>query len=149
MRIWFTVIGFHVLAFYLPVAAALLYFRPTMFHSIMAFFLGLLTAFLDWLVAEPQFTVVLLLAFGLFLGFLQPSRGWRHAILLALWVPCTSLFMCLMNGGSFLHEGLVSFVAFVPAYWGTRLGMLIHSTTRGDATRQRSPLRTQHEESCV
>jgi hypothetical protein len=128
-QLMFNIIGFHTLALYLPVAALVLYLRPAMVHHIMALFLGLLTAFIDHHGDEVTFTVLLLLSFGFFLGFSQPSRVWRWAVLISLWVPITAILMIFVEGRNavFLKDGIASGIALVPAFVGAYGGLFIHS----------------------
>ncbi len=82
-----TIVGFHTLVLYLPVAALILYIRPKAWHYLLTLFLGLLIAFIDLQTDEVQLPALLLLTFGFFLGFAESARPWRWAAILGVWVP--------------------------------------------------------------
>ena len=139
-QVWFNIIGFHSLALSLPLAAFILYKRPHLLHHLMALFLGLLTAFVDQHGDDPQFTVLLLLTFGFFMGFSQPEKVWRWALLLSAWVPFTMILRIVLEGrhGEFVNEGLFSIVPLVPGFIGSYAGSLLHGAGSKAATQQRS-----------
>ena len=128
----FTVIGFHTLVVTLPAAALTLYLRPGMVHLALAFFIGLLVGFIDGQGAEIQFTVLLLLTFGLFLGFLWAERPWLTALLLSVWIPVMAIGKILAGAGSenLVSEGLASLMALLPAFAGVYAGRSIRFSER-------------------
>ena len=46
-QLWITVISFHLMVVFLPVAMVLLYKRPDAWHFTLALFVGLLTGFIN------------------------------------------------------------------------------------------------------
>ena len=131
-RILFTVIGFHSLVVFLPVSVILLYKWPETWHHLMALFLGFLIGFLDFNSDDPQFAALLLLVFGLFLGFAQSQRVWRWALLLGMWIPIFQFFKIAVEGAghAVLSEGIFSLMVFVPACIGTYGGAGIRLAVR-------------------
>ncbi len=132
-QLWFTIIGFHTLVVYLPIAGFVLYLRPQLLHHVLALFLGLLTAFIDQQGDDPQFTVLLLLTFGLFLGVLKPEKPWRWALLISIWVPMTSMLRVVVDAraDAFVRHGVIAMIALIPACIGVYAGRMIHSAKRG------------------
>jgi hypothetical protein len=51
-----------------------------------------------------QVPALLLITFGMFLGFAEPARAWRWALLLGLWVPVLGLIAHSLG----LSEGTLS-----------------------------------------
>lgn len=132
-QLWFTIIGFHTLVVYLPIAGLVLYLRPQLLHHILALFLGLLIAFIDQQGDDPQLTVLLLLTFGLFLGMLQHAKPWRWALLISVLVPLTSVLRVAVEkrADAFVGQGVFAMITLVPAYVGVYAGRMIHSAKRG------------------
>ena len=127
-----TVIGFNSLVLIFLVGIIVVYFRPDWFGFIMSLFLGWLTGFLNLGTSEPQFPVLLLLAFGFFLGFTVPKNIWIHALVLGAFVPLSQFIsLIVMNQtGLFLSDGFGSLIAFVPAFGGVYLGKYLASVHR-------------------
>ena len=127
--LWFTIVGFHTLVVFLFVAAFLIYFFPRRLYHILALFIGLLVAFIDQQVGDPQFPALLLLAFGLFLGAMQPVQPWRWALLISVWVPLVSMLRILIEErtAAFINEGVFALIALVPAFLGAYAGKMISS----------------------
>ena len=124
-QLWFTVIGFHTLVAFLPISLFVLYKWPQTWQYLLAVFLGLLIAFLDHQSDDPQLAVLLLLVFGVFLGFAQPEGSWRWAMLLGAWLPLLQFLTILVEGkyNAIVNEGLYSFFALLPAFLGTYIGV--------------------------
>jgi hypothetical protein len=127
--ILFTVVVFNSLLLFVPIAMLLLYMRPRLWHYLFALFLGLVIGWLDLHSVEVQPTVLLLLVFGLFLGFAQPRHAWRWALLLAIWVPLGG-FAAQVAGlrtAAPAEPGVIaSFIAFIPALVGAYGGALVN-----------------------
>lgn len=125
-QLWLTIIQFHTLALILPLSAALLFKRPKLWNTMFSLFLGLLVAYIDLHSDEVQFTALLLLAFGFFLGFAEPTRAWKQALLLGVWVPLAQLTRTVFeNQGTLLPEGVGSLPALLFSFAGTYSGVLV------------------------
>ncbi len=124
-----TMLEFYLLAAFLPLAAILLLKWPQNWQQILAVFVGLLIAFIDQQANGVHLTVLLLLAFGLLLGFGDPAHPWRLVLIIASWIPLAQMLRLLIERrfGSFLSEGLASFFALVPASAGAFVGVKIRS----------------------
>ncbi len=125
MKILLTVLWFHALALFLPVSAVILYRRPGLWHHLIAVFLGALIAIVDSASDEVQLTVLLLLVFGFFLGFSNPARAWRWAVLLGVFVPLAAVGRSLADGHFSLTGGMALFVALGPAMGGAYGGVML------------------------
>lgn len=86
-HIWVTVISFHTMVMYIPLAAAILFLRPALWPHTLAVFGGLLAGFANLQGAQNQLIALLLIAFPFFVGFSHPEKAWRWALLTGLWVP--------------------------------------------------------------
>ena len=124
----FTVVIFNSLVLFVPIAMLLLYLRPQLWHYLFALFLGLVIGWMDMHSVEVQPTVLLLLVFGMFLGFAQPRHAWRWALLLAVWVPLGGFlaqFAGLRTAAPAEPGVIASFIAFIPAFVGAYGGVLV------------------------
>jgi hypothetical protein len=123
-HLWLTVVTFHLMVLLVPAALVVLYCRPSLWHSMLAFSSGMLVGFINLHTAETQVPALLLLLFGLFLGFDRPARAWCWALLLAFWVPVGSFGRILFGdgGGALVNEGVGSLLAFVFSFAGSYLG---------------------------
>jgi hypothetical protein len=127
--ILFTVIIFNSLLLFIPVAALLLVVRPQLWHYLFAIFLGIMVGWFDLRADEVSLTVLLLVVFGLFLGFAQPRHAWRWALLLALWVPLGGFVVHawgLINVVAHEPNWLPSLFAFIPALLGAYGGAFVN-----------------------
>jgi hypothetical protein len=121
-------IVFYSLLLFVPVAVLLLYIRPQLWHYLFALFLGLVIGWIDMHSIEVQPTVLLLLVFGLFMGFAEPKHAWRWAILLAVWVPLggfAAQVVGLRTAAPAEPGVFASFIAFIPALIGAYGGALV------------------------
>ena len=128
-NILFTMAWFYLLVLFLPLSMILLYWKPHLWQTLLALFLGLLAGIVNVASAEVQLPILLLLIFGFFLGFSEPKRAWRWAILIFIFVPLFP-FARLIAVHSFekiLPEGFGSFLAAVPAFIGTYAGVFVKS----------------------
>ena len=123
----FTVITFNAMILFVPVAAFLLFRWPSLWHLLLALYLGLLTGLTDLRTDDPQLPALLLITFGLFLGFAQPKAAWRWALILGLWVPGLGFISRAAHVTSApLSDLLFSFVALVPALIGAYAGVRVN-----------------------
>jgi glycopeptide antibiotics resistance protein len=123
----FTVIIFNSLVLFIPLAAVLLYFRPRLWHYLFALFLGIVVGWLDRNASEVQGTVLLLLVFGLFMGFAQPKHAWRWALILGAFVTLMGFAAAAFGLKPFtVNETIGSLIAFVPAFFGTYSGAFVN-----------------------
>ncbi len=121
-----TIVGFYALVLLIPFALVMLYFRPQAWHLALALCTGVLLAFISVHSAEPQLPAVLLLLFGVFLGFARPSQAWLWGILLAAWIPAASFIAIFVQGRThaLLSGGVGSFLSFAFSFAGSYLGAL-------------------------
>lgn len=126
-HILFTITWFHLLVLFLPLSVFLLYWKPHLWHNLLAIFLGSVTGVMNMSGDEIQLPVLLLLVFGFFLGFSEPKRAWRWALMLFMFVPLFECAKLLVNHsfGSIVQEGFGSFAAIIPAFVGTYTGAFI------------------------
>lgn len=126
-QILLTVIGFHSLVLLFPISMVLLWKWPKLWHQLLALVLGVLIGFLDLRSDDPQFAVLLLLMFGSFLGFAQPERAWRGALILGAGVPIFQFLKITIEGtsGKLLTEAIFSVLAFIPPIIGVYTGVVI------------------------
>lgn len=122
----FTVIIFNLMILFLPVAAFLLFKWPRLWHLLLALHLGLLVGLTDLRTDDPQLPALLLITFGLFLGFAQPRAAWRWALVLGLWIPVLGLIARTAGvTNAQLSDVLVSLVGLVPALVGVYAGVFV------------------------
>ena len=126
----FTVITFNLMILFLPVAALLLFKWPRLWHLLLALYLGLLVGLTDLRTDDPQLPALLLITFGLFLGFAQPTAAWRWALVLGLWIPFLGLIARAAGvTNAQFSDVLFSLVALVPALIGAYAGVLVRRFT--------------------
>ncbi len=122
----FTVIIFNLMILFLPVAAFLLFKWPRLWHVLLALYLGLLVGLTDLRTDDPQLPALLLITFGLFLGFAQPRAAWRWALVLGLWIPVLGLIARTAGvTDAQFSDVLVSLVVLVPALVGVYAGVFL------------------------
>jgi hypothetical protein len=127
-HILFTVAWFHALALFLPMSMFLLYKWPKLWHHLLALFLGILIAVVDIKTDDVQLPALFLLAFGFFLGFSEPKKPWRWAIILAVWIPFVGFAKLILEGAGYrlIWECAPSLMAFLPALIGAYAGALLN-----------------------
>ncbi len=121
-------ISFYSLLVFAPLAAFVLWRWPRAWPMLLALHLGFLTGLIGVKSDDPQLPVVLLLTFGLFIGFARPAGAWRWALALGLWLPALgwlayALKLSTLNMG--VDDLLFSTVALVPAFIGAYGGAFI------------------------
>ena len=131
-KLLFTIIGFNSLVVIFLGGVVVVYFRPNQFGMMAALFLGWLTGFINLSTSEAQFPVLLLLAFGFFLGFTTPKNVWKQAIVLGLFVPLSQfIWIEVMHQNElFFSDGVGSLISFLPAFGGVYLGKFIAGVHR-------------------
>ncbi|HTR81984.1 MAG TPA: hypothetical protein VMM58_10175 [Bacteroidota bacterium] len=122
-----TIIGFNSLAVIFLAAIIIIYLRPGQFGIMASVFLGWLTGFINLGSTEAQFPVLLLLAFGFFIGFITQKKVWKYAFILGAFVPLSEIvsIAVLHPDASWFADGAGSLIAFVPAFMGVYLGKFI------------------------
>src|SRR3970040_508849 len=126
----FTVVTFNLMILFLPVAAFLLFKWPRLWHLLLALYLGLLVGLTDLRTDDPQLPALLLITFGLFLGFSQPTAAGRGALVLGLWIPFLGLIARAAGvTNAQFSDVLFSLVALVPALIGAYAGVLVRRFT--------------------
>jgi hypothetical protein len=131
-KLLFTIIGFNSLVVIFLAGVVVVYFRPNLFGMMASLFLGWLTGFINLSTSEPQFPVLLLLAFGFFLGFTTPKSVWKQAIVLGLFVPLSQFIWIEVTNQNelFFSDGVGSLISFLPAFGGVYLGKFIAGVHR-------------------
>ena len=125
-QLLFTVVTFNLMLLFAPVAALILFKWPRLWQLLLALHLGLLVALLDFRSDEPAFSALLLITFGLFLGFAQPKGAWRWACLLGIWIPALALFAFATKLTAVTPvEAVSSFLAVGFAFIGVYAGVLV------------------------
>jgi hypothetical protein len=128
-------ITFYAMVAFVPVNLALLYRWPRLWHLLLALYLGLLVGLTDLRTDDPQLPILLLMTFGLFLGFDQPAGAWRWAIALGVWVPIIGIIAHgLRLSSAQLNDVLFSIVALVPAFVGVYTGAFVRRFSARHAT---------------
>jgi hypothetical protein len=119
--------SFYSLVFFFVISVGLMYLSPKRWHGLLTVFLGLITAFIDVQSSEVSFSILLLLAFGFFLGFAKSTMPLKTGFLLAAWLPLVTFAHLAVFGkdSAYLSEGVGSFIAFIPAIGGSYLGAFI------------------------
>jgi hypothetical protein len=132
VKLLFTIVGFNLLVVIFLVGVVVVYFRPNQFGMMAALFLGWLTGFINLSTSEAQFPVLLLLAFGFFLGFTTPKNVWKQAIVLGLFVPLSQfIWIEVMHQNElFFSDGVGSLISFLPAFGGVYLGKFVAGVHR-------------------
>jgi hypothetical protein len=128
-------ITFYLMVLSVPVAAFLLFKWPRLWHLLLALYLGLLVGLTDLRTDDPQLPALLLITFGLFLGFAQPKAAWRWALVLGLWVPALGFIAFAVKvTPAQLSDVFFSFIALVPALVGAYAGVFVRrlSSRSGD-----------------
>ena len=132
IKLLFTIVGFNLLVVIFLVGVVVTYFRPNQFGMMASLFLGWLTGFINLSTSEAQFPVLLLLAFGFFLGFTTPKSVWKQAIVLGLFVPLSQFIWIEVTHQNelFFSDGVGSLISFLPAFGGVYLGKFVAGVHR-------------------
>ncbi len=89
---------------------------------------GFLAGAVDFNNDEPQAAVIVIVAFTGLLGFIQPRRAWRWAIIVGLGVPIVYLIATTLgyHAKSAGEPGwYASLIALIPAFISTYCGVLL------------------------
>jgi len=131
-RLIFTMTWFHLLVYFLPLSIILLYLWPRLWHHLLSIFFGIIAGMIDVQSQEVQLTVLLLLVFGLFMGFNQPVKAWRWGLLLGVFVPLFAISSIIESSAAekMVNEGVFAAIAIVPAMLGVYIGVLLRSQSR-------------------
>jgi len=123
----FTVVTFQAMVLFLPLAALVLYRRPSLWLYLLAGFTGYLMALIDLRSDDVQLSALLLLMFSLFVGFADSTAPWRWGILLGAWIPVMQFIRIGMEGRAdlLLPEGVGSLLAVAFAMAGAYLGSAV------------------------
>ncbi len=118
------IISFYALVLLLPFALVMLYWKPKAWHLCFALCSGVLMGFVALHSVEPQLPATLLLLFGIFLGSARPRQAWLWGLLLAVWIPVTSVVRVLLQDRThvLLSDGLGSLLSFAFSFAGSYLG---------------------------
>ena len=130
-QLLFTVTTFYGLVLFLPVSALILWLRPRAWPFLLAIFLGLIVGLLDRQVTEVSISIVMLLGFGLFVGYAQPKWAWLSGLLLGMWVPVFAVTAASMGLSHATPVELVtSTLAMVFSLAGCFAGALVNRASR-------------------
>jgi len=123
---------FHLLVYFLPLSIILLYLWPRLWHHLLSIFFGIIAGMIDVQSQEVQLTVLLLLVFGLFMGFNQSVKAWRWGLLLGVFVPLFAISSIIESSAAekMVNEGVFAAIAIVPAMLGVYIGVLLRSQSR-------------------
>jgi hypothetical protein len=137
-RLIFTMTWFHLLVCFLPLSIILLYLWPRLWHHLLSIFFGVIAGMIDVNSQEVQLTVLLLLVFGVFMGFNQPLKAWRWGLLLGVFVPLFAISSILGSSAAdkMVTEGVFAAIAIVPAMIGVYVGVLLRSQARSEAIKK-------------
>ena len=89
---------------------------------------GFLAGAVDFNNDEPQAAVIVIVAFTILLGFIQPRRAWRWALIVGLGVPIVYLIATALgyHSKSVPEPGwYASLIALIPAFISTYCGVLL------------------------
>jgi len=130
---------FHLLVYFLPLSIILLYLWPRLWHHLLSIFFGIIAGMIDVQSQEVQLTVLLLLVFGLFMGFNQPVKAWRWGLLLGVFVPLFAISSIIESSAAekMVNEGVFAAIAIVPAMLGVYIGVLLRSQSRTSVSSRR------------
>jgi cyanate permease len=95
---------------------------------IMALIGGFLAGAVDFNNDEPQAAVLVIVFFAGLLGFAQPRKAWRWAIIVGLGVPIVYLIATAFGSRpkSLPEPGwYASLIALIPAFFSTDCGVLL------------------------
>ena len=123
---------FHLLIYFLPLSIILLFLWPRLWHHLLSMFFGIIAGMVNAQSQEVQLTVLLLLVFGLFMGFNQPFKAWRWGLLLGVFVPLFAISSILESSAAdkMITEIVFAAIAIVPAMIGVYVGVLLRSQAR-------------------
>ena len=137
-----TFAGFHLLVAAFVVAMLVLFKWPGAWYVLLSIFVGMLIGFIDMETDAVQLPVLLLLAFGSFIGFSHPRNAWLIALLLAMWVPVAQVARLLVPGGhpeGFMISGCL--LPFVFSMAGSYVGVAVCRGARMFHPDSRDPLK--------
>lgn len=126
----FTVTIFYSLALFLPIAAIIVWLRPSLWLYLLTAFIGFIIGWWDLRATEVSVPVLLLLTFGFFFGFALPRRAWIGALLLGMWIPLLAIVSA--NLGVTQPEqpiSIASLLVFVFPLVGAYAGVLVSRFT--------------------
>ena len=131
LKLMFTVTGFHILVALVPLSMFLVYARPALHRWMLMVYLGALTGFINLQSDEVQYPALLLIAFGFFLGYQERKKIWLIPVGLAVWVPLGQFIRLWLDpsSGSLIGDGLMSFLAFIPASAGAAAGYIVRGAS--------------------
>jgi hypothetical protein len=93
----------------------------------LALVTGIFTAWVDVHNNEVQPAVLLLLLFGMLLGFAQPRGAWRWGLITGGCIPAAYFVLPLVgvtSVGQLPVPAYTTFIALIPAFIGTYSGVL-------------------------
>ena len=131
-RLIFSITWFHLFIYFLPFSIIVLYFWPRLWHHLFSMFFGIIAGMVNAESQEVQLTVLLLLVFGLFMGFNQPVNAWRWGLLLGVFVPLFAISSILGSSAAdkMIVEIVLAAIAVVPSMIGVYIGVLLRSQSR-------------------
>jgi hypothetical protein len=99
-----------------------------MFYLAIALIGAAMAGAVDFNNDEPQAAVIVIIAFAGLLGFIQPRKAWRWALIVGLGVPIVYLIATALGyqSRSVPEPGwYASLIALIPAFISTYCGVLL------------------------
>ena len=127
-----TLIPFYGLVLLIPISIVWTYNRSGDWHIVLAVFLSVLIGYIDSHSSEVIFPIVLLFAFGYFLGFAKPDRFLVLGIVLAIGVPLFQLYQSLVVSDDVSVKNLGTLISLVPSFAGIGIGVGIRRLRADD-----------------
>lgn len=121
-----TKVIFYTLVIFLPVMMAVLSRRPEWWQYLFALFLGLVTSWIEVASVGVQLPALLLIVFGMFMGFARPKSAWLSGLLLGVWIPLSHSAAVIVGLEPYQPgQTISSLLALLFAFAGTYLGVLV------------------------
>ena len=121
-----TMFAFYFLVFLFPFSIFILLISPKHWHRMFTICLGVIIGFINIHSSEVQLLIILLLIFGLFLGFTNPKHAWLTALILVIWIPVSQCIYLIATNAQekFISDGVGSLLSFIPAFVGVYVGVM-------------------------
>jgi hypothetical protein len=109
--------------------------RGDSFYYLLAAGAGVLAGWVDIKISDLLFTALLVMVPAMLLGFLRPSKPWRWAVLVGVFVPFVELLAYLfLKTQPYRAQVFQSFLALLPALvaaYGGAFGRGVINNLRG------------------
>lgn len=133
----FNWILFNTLVLYLPIAAIIVWRKPTVWLQLLTLFLGIIVGWLDMKSTEPSVTALFLVTLGFFCGFAQPKRAWLTGLLLGIGVPIFVFLAVTLKLNTLTPvEQVTSLLTLLFSFGGAYAGVLVRRFAPQDQIKQ-------------